>query len=147
MSMSNYFRKDNDDVVTHYSVQRPKGKAKTAPHRHGEGVTTPPCLKLILENGRVFEVSTEREISIGRRSRPADPEVTVDLQGYGGVEGGVSRYHAMVVVVKGVLYLRDLNSVNGTFLNGHRLMPIASYPVKDGDTITLGQLSMKVEYC
>jgi pSer/pThr/pTyr-binding forkhead associated (FHA) protein len=147
MSTSNYFRKANDDVVTQYSIQRPKGKAKTAPNRSGEGVAPPPCLKLILPSGKVFQVSTEREISIGRRSRPADPEVTVDLQEHGGVEGGVSRYHAMIVVVKGVLYLRDLNSVNGTFLNGHRLMPIASYPVKDGDILTLGELSMTVEYC
>jgi pSer/pThr/pTyr-binding forkhead associated (FHA) protein len=148
MSESKYFRKaSDDDVVTHYSVQRPKGKAKTAPERRGEGLAPPACLRLILPNGHVFEVPTAREISIGRRSRPADPEVTVDLQEHGGLEGGVSRYHAMIVTVKGLLYLRDLNSVNGTFLNGHRLMPIASYPVKDGDVITLGELSLKVEYC
>ena len=147
MSNYEYFRKASDDVVTHYSVQRPKGQAKTVPERRSEGSAPPSGLRLILSSGRVFEVSTAREISIGRRSRPADPEVTVDLQEYGGLEGGVSRYHAMIVTVKGVLYLRDLNSVNGTFLNGHRLRPIASYPVKDGDVITLGSLSLTVEYC
>lgn len=148
MSASNYFRKANEEgVVTQYSVQRPKGKAKTAPQRQAGAFEPPPCLRLILPNGYVFQVSTTREISLGRRSRPADPEVTVDLQEHGGVEAGVSRYHAMIVAVKGVLYLRDLNSVNGTFLNGHRLMPVASYPVKDGDIITLGELSLTVEYC
>lgn len=147
MSASNYFRKAGRDVVTQYSLQRASTRAKTAPQRKTGTLEPPPCLRFVLPSGHVFQVSTAREIALGRRSRPADPEVTVDLQEHGGVEAGVSRYHAMIVVVKGVLYLRDLNSVNGTFLNGHRLVPIASYPVKNGDVITLGELSLTLEYC
>jgi pSer/pThr/pTyr-binding forkhead associated (FHA) protein len=106
----------------------------------------PKTLKFTLPSGATVETTTEKEISVGRKSRPSDPAVTLDLQEHGGFQHGVSRYHAMIVSVKGVLYLRDLNSVNGTLLNNFKLTPITSYALKSGDIITFGSLEVTVEF-
>jgi signal transduction histidine kinase/pSer/pThr/pTyr-binding forkhead associated (FHA) protein len=50
----------------------------------------------------------------------------------------VSRFHARLDFENGVWLLTDLNSSNGTFLNGQRLGP-ESRPVSDRDRITFGR--------
>lgn len=57
------------------------------------------------------------------RDAPADVIVTSEL---------VSRSHATLTVSAGVMTLRDLNSANGTFVNGQR---IAEARVNDGDLV------------
>lgn len=53
----------------------------------------------------------------------------------------VSRQHARLVVGSGALHLEDLGSVNGTFVNGHRIGRVA---VTDGDTVTVGNTDLVV---
>lgn len=47
----------------------------------------------------------------------------------------VSRYHAVILYTQGVWYVQDLNSVNGTWVNGRR---IQMSPLRDGDTLQFG---------
>ena len=47
--------------------------------------------------------------------------------------GRVSQKHAELFALQGGLWLRDLGSTNGTFLNGKRLMEHCA--VKDGDIV------------
>lgn len=49
----------------------------------------------------------------------------------------VSRHHAVVTARSGRVTIADLNSSNGTFVNGSRLM--AATDVLDGDQVTLGE--------
>ncbi len=51
-------------------------------------------------------------------------------------DDGVSRRHAMVVRVGGELCLEDLQSANGTRVNGE---PITRHVLRNGDTIQLGE--------
>jgi hypothetical protein len=52
---------------------------------------------------------------------------------------GVSRRHALLIrQPDGSLILRDLNSANGTQLNGSEAVPGADLPMRDGDTIAVG---------
>lgn len=51
----------------------------------------------------------------------------------------ISRMHAQIDQAEGKLYLYDLNSKNGTFLNGHRVIE-EELELKDGDEIRLGNL-------
>jgi diguanylate cyclase (GGDEF)-like protein len=54
-------------------------------------------------------------------------------------EATVSRQHAAIVIdALGTPQLIDLNSANGTFLNGRRLAPHAPTPLSDGDRVQLG---------
>ena len=52
---------------------------------------------------------------------------------------GISRTHAAVTVDKGVYYLSDAGSTNGTFANGER---VDKYPLREGDKIQLGAASV-----
>jgi two-component system cell cycle response regulator len=55
------------------------------------------------------------------------------------LEASISRRHAAIVAdAKGHVYLTDLGSTNGTFLNGIRLSPRACHRIKDGDRIQFG---------
>lgn len=50
----------------------------------------------------------------------------------------ISEAHASISVLRGSYSIRDLNSTNGTKLNGAAIMQ-GSKPLKDGDAVTLGR--------
>jgi serine phosphatase RsbU (regulator of sigma subunit) len=54
----------------------------------------------------------------------------------------LSRHHARIHVEGGIAYLEDLNSLNGTSLNGERIT--VRHALREEDEIRLGQVPMKV---
>ena len=54
----------------------------------------------------------------------------------------VSRHHARFTNLSAVCRLADLNSTNGTLINGRK---ITSYDLKNGDEVTIGELVMRFE--
>lgn len=80
------------------------------------------------------------EILIGRSDPKFDQVPDLDLVPYGAAEQGVSRRHAMIRRGEDTLTLIDLDSTNGTFLNGQRLLPKQPRVLRDGDEIRLGRL-------
>lgn len=56
---------------------------------------------------------------------------------------GISKKHAEVVVNRDVYYIRDLNSTNGTFLNGWRLEVDKKYKLKNQDRIAFGNVTFQ----
>lgn len=56
----------------------------------------------------------------------------------------VSRYHCAIEIDDGRLFLRDLNSTNGTFLNGQRLQGKRMERVYPGDRIRLGGFEFEI---
>ncbi|MFO0842218.1 MAG: FHA domain-containing protein [Gemmataceae bacterium] len=56
----------------------------------------------------------------------------------------VSRRHCRLVFKDGFLTAEDLDSVNGTFLNGKRLS--SAHPVYPGDRLDIGPVSFTAEY-
>jgi pSer/pThr/pTyr-binding forkhead associated (FHA) protein len=80
--------------------------------------------------GKVFRF-TRGTVTIGRRAGEiplTDPEV--------------SRRHTVVEVFgRGMIYLRDLGSTNGTFHNGRR---VAVGRIRAGDTIGVGRSVLKM---
>ena len=59
---------------------------------------------------------------------------------------GVSRRHATISYRDNWLILIDHNSTNGTFLNGHRLVPEQPRVIRDKDTIRVGGIILHVAY-
>jgi hypothetical protein len=86
----------------------------------------------------------DQQIILGRTSDSAGGIISINLEGYGAVEHGVSRQHASLIRDGHQLFVRDLNSTNHTFLNGERLAAEREYAVRDGDEISLGRLGCKV---
>ena len=86
------------------------------------------------------------EIRLGRRDASRDIFPHLDLMSDGGLEAGVSRNHAKIHQRGDYLFVKDMGSANGTFLNSKRINPYRSYPLKRGDTLQLGRLQLLVEF-
>jgi pSer/pThr/pTyr-binding forkhead associated (FHA) protein len=66
-----------------------------------------------------------------------DPQNTIVIK-----DNYVSRYHATLQVVHTRIYLGDLNSRNGSFVNGRRI--ITPTPLGHGDRLRCGQTELDV---
>jgi hypothetical protein len=97
---------------------------------------------LRFEDGEVLQLGTTA--LIGRRDVKRGNSVDVDLSSR---DGGkiISRRHAEIGFKDGY-FLHDLGSVNGTWLNGQRLIPNQQYALSDGDEIVFGRKGIRVVF-
>lgn len=89
--------------------------------------------KLILSfnDQQVGEFTLDKEsLTIGRR-----PESDIHIDNL-----AVSGQHARVVTIAGDSFLEDLDSTNGTFVNGKR---VKKHPLASGDLVTIGKHSLR----
>lgn len=70
----------------------------------------------------------------------------VDLGEFRGQQKGISRRHAALIRYRNLVHILDLDSVNGTFINGTRLAPMVAYPLNPGDQVSLANLSMIISH-
>ena len=101
-------------------------------------------LMLAMDDGGSVELPLSKEVILGRLDPGRAIFPDVDLTSQDGMDKGVSRRHARITLREGQVFVEDLNSLNGTFLNATRLVPELPYPVKDGDRIQLGKLLVTV---
>lgn len=118
----------------------------------GEVAPPPPYTafitgSLVLEQDSVLlPLPKERiEITLGREDAASGIFPDVDLELHGGHEAGVGRKHARLVIIEGRLYLVDLNSVNGTFVNRKKIAAGTPQPLNNGDEIRLGRFVMRYQ--
>jgi len=101
-----------------------------------------------IESGQYTEVmpTQKKPLLIGRshKSLPLQPDV--DLTPFLMEQHGVSRRHALIRLRDLRLEVQDLNSTNGTGINGFRFRPKEVHEVRNGDTITLGRVSLLVSF-
>ena len=83
--------------------------------------------------------------TIGRADED-DGSIDIDLHPFNAAEKGVSRHHAALERVRDTVNLIDLESTNGTFLNGQRLKPFERRVVRDGDEIRLANLILRIYF-
>lgn len=86
------------------------------------------------------------ELLLGRKGTGETGPFVLDLTPYGGSEKGVSRVHAALQRLKNNLFLVDLGSSNGTFVNGQRLTSQQPNMLIEGDEIRLGNLIATITY-
>ena len=82
------------------------------------------------------------EVLIGRVFDEAD-QMCLDLDPYGGGAHGVSRRHARIIQIDNKYLIEDLNSTNGSWLNGQRIPSGTTNPLISGDQIWLGQFKLQ----
>lgn len=99
----------------------------------------------IAETNHAITVSVRQVITIGRHDPAQGIRPDVDLAPYRGYHFGVSRRHALILRQKNTLYVRSLNTTNGTSLNNQPLMPGLEYPLRNGDDLLIGMLNLHVE--
>lgn len=89
----------------------------------------------------------DAEVTVGRLDSAKGTTVDIDLTQYGALKTGVSRVHAIFFRGENdILFIADLGSANGTFLNGHQLAVKDPSPVNNGDELTLGKMRMHVYF-
>jgi hypothetical protein len=91
--------------------------------------------KLVILNqgmtGRTFELAVERT-TVGR----------VEDNTFQIADASVSSHHAEVVLKGTDILIRDLNSTNGTYINGEK---IAEMILKPGQVLKFGQVELKID--
>lgn len=142
--MAKYWEDDNNNIVTIFNRTklRPVIDSSSLP----DDGDLPKTVYFVLPDGRECPADTTSEIIIGRQPREDDPPVSVDLEEFDGHSLGISRHHCMLKAFRGYLILVDLDSINGTFINGKRAMPLKRYALTDGDTLTVGRLTLELRY-
>jgi pSer/pThr/pTyr-binding forkhead associated (FHA) protein len=108
----------SDATTAQYQLDEDSGELKPVdPERAGGG-----------RAGETFELSGDR-IAIGR-----SPDADVFLD-----DVTVSRNHALLVRRRDGLYLDDLGSLNGSYVNRHR---IESHKLQAGDELQIGKYKL-----
>lgn len=121
----------------------PRSQAELLPPLPAEPPKAPPLRVVISHQGAELTLQSKL-IQVGR----ADPESgfapELDLTPYDGFEHGVSRRHAAIQWVEGGYVILDQHSVNGTWLDGLRLMAGYAYQIPPGAEIRFGELVVQL---
>ena len=110
----------------------------------GAGVGAPPPFPArLMIGGQQVMVPQKAEAVIGRADIASGWNPEVALTPFGGTpEAGVSRKHAKLVWQGASWAIEDLNSVNGTYVRGARIVPNQRTPINAGDALQLGKLQL-----
>lgn len=90
---------------------------------------------------------TRDHAMLGRHDSIEKLVVDIDLSDYEATDTrtSISRQHAEIVRTEAGWHLVDLNSANGTQVDGQRLKPGQPHPLRHGSLVTLGRLEFTVE--
>lgn len=98
-------------------------------------------LKLIDFN-EIISVQLSDCLLLGRNS---DPAPDIDLTELDDADYGISRMHAAFLYDGRSLAIEDLNSRNGTRINGFHVEGGKPYPLHNGDELEIGHLRVIVQ--
>lgn len=100
---------------------------------------------VVINSGRRITLNADEDLLIGRKDNQRGIYPDVDLGLDGGYDAGVSRRHAILAPQANGFALEDLNSANGTFVNGRRLAPQTPTAIAHGDEVKFGTLILRFE--
>lgn len=112
-------------------------------------VVAPPWRLLVQiggENRTSFGLQVKAKMLVGRHDSQGEVQPDLDLGPYEGVRNGVSRRHALITYDDGALHIEDLESTNGTRINGFELTPGKAYRLRDGDELEFGRARVVIRF-
>lgn len=122
------------------------------PNSIQQGSKLPGITLKILDPGVEVVIEPVNEIILGRGIAAASHEMTssqelaqieIDLSSYMAYEAGVSRRHAKIGLTNDRITITDLESANGTRLNGQDILANLPSDLDDGDILTLGKIKIQ----
>jgi pSer/pThr/pTyr-binding forkhead associated (FHA) protein len=134
------------------SLKNPTGGPPSAAEDEPHTVAAPTALAgvpgismVVINSGRRISLESGEELLVGRKDNQRGIYPDVDLGLDGGYDAGVSRRHAIITPDASGYVLEDLDSANGTFVNGRRLPPQTPTPITNGDELKFGTLILRFE--
>lgn len=98
----------------------------------------------LVDSGQILPLADRQEFTLGRVSEAQPIMPDIDLTPYQAYASGVSRLHAVIRREREQVFVMDLGSSNGTFLNGKRLKPNTKQVLNHGNMLSLGKLKIQV---
>lgn len=109
-------------------------------------IVEPLPVELVINDETVLITLEADPITIGRTDPRLGFTPEVDLLPYDARRHGVSREHLSLFQKDGRVFVMDMDSENGTYLNAVLLVPGTAYPVFSGDMLRLGLLFAQIAY-
>jgi hypothetical protein len=98
----------------------------------------------LLDSGQILPLGDRTEFTLGRVSEAQPIMPDIDLTPYQAYANGVSRLHAVLKREGERVFVMDLGSSNGTYLNGKRLKPNSEHTLNHSDLLALGKLKIQI---
>ncbi|MCB9437512.1 MAG: response regulator [Anaerolineales bacterium] len=111
-----------------------------------EPVRSPWTVKLFApEQSIPIQLEIDDRAVIGRSDPDGKFKPDIDLLANNQDAKGISRRHAEIRAGRDFLVIIDMNSTNGTRLNGFTLQPHEPYRLHNGDSLEIGTLKLQVQ--
>ncbi len=122
----------------------------TLPPRLADRVQNHLQVAFDFENARTkdhyFLLPVTGDMIIGRQGESGGLRPDIDLRRFDDGTMGISRCHAMLFVQDRNLMIQDMDSTNGTYLQGERLAPNVAVPLRSNDRLRFGRLRAIVRF-
>jgi len=97
----------------------------------------------ILGQDQIYRVLPEgQEMLVGRKHSTNGPQPDLDLSPYGAAFAGTSRLHVALEHDQDSWWLIDMNSSNGTWVDGERLAPFVPHMLSNTNHIFLSNFEL-----
>ncbi len=97
-----------------------------------------------VSSGKIVSLIGRENYTLGRSIEGQAVIPDVDLNIFDAFDLGVSRLHAEIRLEDEGVHVVDLDSANGTIVNGKRLDPQDPHPLQHGDIIQIGQMRLQL---
>jgi pSer/pThr/pTyr-binding forkhead associated (FHA) protein len=122
-----------------------EAKATKPSTPHGSQLSTGALLGLrVVTSGELLSLVGRDNYTLGRSIEGQAVIPDVDLNKYEAYDAGISRMHAELRIAEDGVYVVDLDSSNGTIVNGKRILAQEPEPINHGDILQLGRLRLQV---
>jgi pSer/pThr/pTyr-binding forkhead associated (FHA) protein len=102
-----------------------------------------PARLVVVSTGAGLPLPAAAQAVVGRADPVSQFFPDIDMTPHGALDQGVGRRQARLFIAGGEVMVEDLDSTNGTLLNGQRLTPRRPQVLRDGDQITFGKLAVR----
>jgi len=98
----------------------------------------------VVSTGDIVPLIGRENYTLGRTIEGQAVVPDIDLSPFNAYEQGVSRMHAEVRLAPEAVTIVDLESANGTLVNGKRSEPLRPVVLRHGDVIQVGRLRLQL---
>lgn len=100
----------------------------------------------VIGTPEIIRAPIGERLTLGRDDSQNDIYPEIDLTPFRGQHLGVSRKHARIIMRNNRITVEDLQSANGTYINGKHIGVLNATRLRDGDQLKLGSLSLQVHF-